>query len=216
MDELSDRIRVLDFGQAISAPVACSMLGELGADVIKIEPVEGDFTRLTAREGDSTVFMTCNHSQRSLAVNLKEPKGYNVVLQLVKSADVLVHNFRPGVMERLGLGYEDMSKSNPRLIYCAMPMYGETGPIAHRRGGEPSAQAMTGLVASGGEPGKAPIMVTHAIIDSSTGLTATFGIAWALYMRERTGVGQKVSTNLLNVGTYLQATSITDYLLEGR
>jgi crotonobetainyl-CoA:carnitine CoA-transferase CaiB-like acyl-CoA transferase len=209
-------IKVLDFSQAMFGPVCTRLLGDLGADVIKIEPLEGDFTRLTPGGGDSTAFLSCNRSKRSLSINLKDTRGLEIVLRLVTNVDVLVQNFRPGVMKELGLDYEALHKINPRLIYGSFYMYGETGPLAHRRGADIWAQAMTGVVASQGSPDGPPYLAAHFFLDYGGAALNAFAIATALLMRERTGVGQEVTNNLINSGAYLQEYAISYYLMEGR
>ena len=211
-----DGVKVLDFSQAAFGPIATRLLGDLGADIIKVEPLEGDFARLTAlREGDSVTFLSCNRSKRSLSVNLKDPRGKEIVLKLVKQVDVIVQNFRPGVMTRLGLDYETVSKLNPRIVYGSFYMFGDTGPMSRWRGADPLAQAFTGVVAGQGEPGKPPYLAGHPFIDYGGAALNAFAISTALFMRERTGVGQEVTNSLTNSGMYLQQPTIDAYLIEG-
>ncbi len=209
-------IKVLDFSQAMFGPVCTRLLGDLGADVIKVEPLGGDFTRLTPDGGDSTAFLCCNQSKRSLTINLKDARGLEIVSRLATEADVLVQNFRPGVMKELGLDYEKLSKINPKLIYGSFYMYGETGPLVHRRGADIWAQAMTGLVASQGSPDGPPYLAGHFFLDYGGAALNAFAIATALFMRERTGVGQEVTNNLISSGAFLQEYAISYYLIEGR
>ncbi len=209
-------IKVLDFSQAMFGPVCARLLGDLGADVTKIEPLEGDFTRITAGGDDSTAFLCCNQNKRSLSVNLKDSRGREIVLKLAAEADVLVQNFRPGVMKELGLDYETLHKINPRLIYGSFYMYGETGPLSHRRGGDIWAQAITGVVASQGSPDGPPYLAGHFFLDYGGAALNAFAIAAALIWRERTGVGQEVTNNMLNSGVFLQEYAISYYLMEGR
>jgi crotonobetainyl-CoA:carnitine CoA-transferase CaiB-like acyl-CoA transferase len=215
MNGILEGVKVLDFGQAIAAPVAACLLGYLGADVIKVEPLEGDVTRLTPTGDDSTTYLGANINKRSLAINLKDPLGKEIVLNLAKEADVIVHNFRLGVMQKLGLDYGVISKINPKVIYCSIYMYGDTGPMVHMRGGDPWAQAMTGVVASVGSPEGPPQMTGHVFIDMGTSIIAAFGIVGSLFQRERTGIGQELTTNLLNVGTFMQYYAVLDYLIDG-
>lgn len=208
-------IRVLDFGQAMLAPVCGRLLAELGAQVTKVEPLEGDFARLTDEPGvDSVTFMVGNLNKRSLAVNLTDERGKEIVLKLVKGTDVLVQNFRPGAMKKMGLDYEALSKINPGLIYTSLSMYGETGPLARKRGGDVWAQAFTGFVASQGSADN-PSLVGHAIFDAAGAIAGALATVTALFVRERTGVGQEVTTNLVNVAVLLQWPSIAHYLVEG-
>ena len=209
-------IRVLDFGQAALGPTCGRCLADLGADVIKVEPLEGDFARLTPEPMvDSVTFMVTNLNKRSLAVNLRDPRGKEIILKLIPQTDVIVQNFRPGAMKSLGLDYEALSAINPRLIYGSFYMYGETGPLSRRRGGDMWAQAFTGLVASQGTPDGPPQMVNHTVIDYSGGVAGAFAIMTALFYRERSGVGQEVFNNLVNMGVLLQWPAISHYLVEG-
>jgi len=215
--QILEDIKVLDFGQAFFVPAATALLSHLGVEVIKIEPIEGDLTRLTAREGcDSASFLQNNVNKRSLAVNLRDNRGIEIILKLIEKVDVIVQNFRPGVMEKFGLDYTSVSKVNPRIIYCSAYMYGETGPLAHRRGGDPWAQAMTGIVGLQGSPDGPPYLAGPAVTDHVGGALCAFGITAALLIRERTGVGQEITLNLLNTGAFLQQPEISDYLVDGK
>jgi crotonobetainyl-CoA:carnitine CoA-transferase CaiB-like acyl-CoA transferase len=134
----------------------------------------------------------------------------------VRDADVIVENFRPGAMNKLGLGYEEVSKVNPRIIYCSISMYGQTGPLAHRRGGEPWAQAIDGMVMNIGNPNGPSQMVTSPVTDYSTGLMSAFSIASALYARQKNGEGQRITTSLFEVGTFIQESSYMEFLIDGK
>ncbi|MFC1962170.1 CaiB/BaiF CoA transferase family protein [Chloroflexota bacterium] len=208
-------IKVLDFSQAILGPVCARLLADLGADVIKVEPLEGDFSRLTGEPGiDSITFMVSNLNKRSLALNLKDSRGIEIALNLARTADVLIENFRPGAMRKLGLGYEELAKTNPGLVYASLSMYGETGPLARRRGGDIWAQAFTGIVESQGSP-DSPSLIGHALIDAAGAVTGAFAVMVALFERAKTGIGREVSTNLVNVSVLLQWPAIAHYLVEG-
>jgi CoA:oxalate CoA-transferase len=211
-----DGIRVLDFGQAVLAPICCRLLADLGADVIKVEPLEGDFTRMTAEPMvDSVTFMTVNLNKKGLSVNLRDPEGLEIIKKLIPKVDVIVQNFRVGAMKKLGLDYETLSKINKRLVYASCYMYGDTGPLSRRRGGDMWAQAFTGIVESQGYPGQPPQMIGHSVIDFAGGISAAYAIMVALFNRERTGIGQEVFTNLLNVSVFLQLPAISHYIMEG-
>ncbi len=210
-------IRILDFGQAFFVPVATELISHLGVDVIKIEPLEGDLTRLTAREGcDSASFLQSNVNKRSLSLNLRDSRGVDIILKLVEKSDVIVQNFRPGVMEKLGLDYQAVSRINPRIIYCSAYMYGDKGPLSRRRGGDPWGQAMTGIVALQGSPDGPPYMAGPAVCDHVGAALCAFSITAALLIRERTGIGQELTLNLLNAGAFLQQPEISDYLVDGK
>lgn len=207
-------IKVLDFTQYVIGPVCTQLMGKLGADVIKIEPIEGDGARITASGTDSTLFLACNAGKRSLALNLKEPKGLEILFRLAKEVDVIIENFRPGVMKKLGIGYEAISKINPRIIYASLSMYGPVGPLAHRRGADPWAQAFTGVVAGQGDPDGPPYLAGHAFMDTGGALSATVGIITALFVREKTGKGQEVTTNLVSSGLFMQHTTFGYTLID--
>ena len=213
-----EAIKILDFSQAVLGPTCSQLLGDLGADVIKVEPLGGDFTRISnMRDADSSIFLACNRNKRSIAVNLKTPAGKEIVLELAKKTDVIIQNFRPGVMKRLGLDYKKISAINSKIVYLNLNMYGDTGPLSHRRGGDPWAQAFTGMVASQGSPEGPPYLCGHAVIDLGGGLIGDVGILTALMERERAGRGQELSINMIHAGLYMQTTtfcySLTDGLL---
>lgn len=209
-------IRVLDFGQAALCPTCGRLLADLGADVIKVEPLEGDFARITPDPNiDSVTFMVTNLNKRSLAINLRDPRGKEILLKLVPQVDVLIQNFRPGAMKNLGLDYETLKAINPRLIYGSFYMYGETGPLARRRGGDMWAQAFTGVVASQGSPDGPPQMINHTVMDYGGGMAAAFAVMTALFYREKTGMGQEVFSSIINIAVLLQWPAIAHYLVEG-
>jgi crotonobetainyl-CoA:carnitine CoA-transferase CaiB-like acyl-CoA transferase len=194
-------IRIVDFSHVFQGPVGTQLLGDFGADVIKVErPGSGDWSRSWGPyiQDVSLPFVSLNRNKRSIALNLKCEAGKEILLELLKTADVLVHNFRPGVMEKLGLGYEDMAALNPRLIYARSSGWGDRGPYVERgRGGHDlMARASAGLFAPLGPDG---LPVPAGIsADYPAGLLLTIGILVALRARERTGRGQLVSTDLLS------------------
>lgn len=208
-------VKVLDFTQAAMGPICTEFLADMGADVIKVEPIEGEMTRISALGVDSSLFVALNRNKKSLAVNVKDPRGFGIVISLVKEADVIVENFRPGAMENMGLGYDGIREKNPKVIYCSMSCYGDIGPLAHRRGADPWAQAFTGVVASQGSPGGPPYLAGSGYMDSGGALTAVGGICAALFLRERTGVGQKISLNLIHVSLLLQITNFAYHIIDG-
>jgi CoA:oxalate CoA-transferase len=215
METPLDGMRVLDFSQAVFGPICARLLGQLGAEVIKIEPLEGDFTRISESGGDSTLFLANNYCKRSIALNLKEEKGVDIACELAKCADVIVENFRPGVMGRLGLGYEEISKLNPKIVYASLSMYGEKGPWAHRRGADIWAQAFTGVVAGQGSPDGPPYLAGHGFMDHSGSLAAALAIVSALLVREKTGKGQEITTNLISSGLFAQTGTFCYTLIDG-
>ena len=212
-------LRVVDFTQAMAAPFGTMNLADMGADVIKIEPpVTGEPTRelsSVTQNGHSVTFMTMNRNKRGLTVDLKTPEGVEIVRRLVATADVFVQNYRPGVAERLGLGYEALAAINPRLIYCSVSGFGSTGPYASRGGYDLIAQGMSGVISVTGEE-DAPAKSGVPLSDLCAGLFAAYGILCALEYRERTGQGQLVDTSLLEAAMALTAWETTEYWVTGR
>jgi crotonobetainyl-CoA:carnitine CoA-transferase CaiB-like acyl-CoA transferase len=197
-------VRVLDLTQVMAGAYCSMLLADMGADVIKIErPEGGDDTRRMSRGGDvetSPAFNAMNRNKRGLAVDLKDPRGAEVVRRLARDADVLVENFRPGLLGRFGLGQEDLRAENPALIYCSISGFGATGPYAGRGGYDLVAQAMSGLMSMTGEQGGAPAKVGVPICDLNAGVFAAYGVLSAYIHRLRTGEGQFVDTSLLESG----------------
>ena len=212
-------LRVIDFTQAMAAPYCTMNLADLGADVIKLEPPgEGEPTRhlgAVHKRGHSATFMTMNRGKRDLAVDLKQPDGVALVKRLVKTADVFVQNYRPGVAERLGLGYPALSAINPRLIYCAVSGFGGTGPYAPRGGYDLIAQGMSGVISVTGDEDGPPAKSGVPISDLAAGLFSAYGILCALEFRERTGEGQLVDTSLLEAAMALTVWEATEYWVTG-
>jgi len=212
-------LRVIDFTQAMAAPYCTMNLADLGADVIKLEPPgEGEPTRhlgAVHKRGHSATFMTMNRGKRDLAVDLKQPEGVVLVKRLVKTADVFVQNYRPGVAERLGLGYAALSEVNPRLIYCAVSGFGGTGPYAPRGGYDLIAQGMSGVISVTGDEDGAPAKSGVPLSDLAAGLFSAYGILCALEYRERTGLGQLVDTSLLEAAMALTVWESTEYWVTG-
>lgn len=212
-------IRIIDFSHVYQGPVGLQLLADFGADVIKVErPGSGDWSRSWGPyiQGLSMPYASLNRNKRSVTLNLKSEAGKEVVLKLIESADVLVHNFRPGVMERLGLGYDDLKELNPRLIYARSSGWGDEGPYVERgRGGHDMlARAAAGWFDSLGEDG-VPIPAGISA-DYPAGLMLAQGILLALLARERTGRGQLVSTDLLSVAFHAHTWESGAVLNEGR
>jgi len=192
--------RIVDVSQVISGPVCTRILGDQGADVVKVEPLGGDLTRLMgdAGRGMSPIFATTNRNKRSLALDLKNERGVEVVRRLARDADVFVQNFRPGAAERLGIGEPELRAENPRLVYVSISGFGETGPYAGKRVYDPVIQALSGLTAiQGGTKGR-PAMLRLIVPDKVTALSAAQAITAALLARERTGAGQHVRLAMLD------------------
>lgn len=194
-------VRVIEAAQIMAGPVCGLMLADLGAEVVKIEKFPGgDDARQYQKPGDPALppsFRMINRGKRSLALDLRTPRGREVLEQLVRRSDVLTENFRMGVMERLGLGYEALGKVNPALIYCSISGYGRAGPLARKGGFDLILQAFSGIISATGEPGRKPVKPGVSIADINAGVLAAFGIVSAYVHRLRTGEGQRVDTSLL-------------------
>jgi len=197
-----DGIRIIDLTAMISGPLATMMLADQGAEVIKVEnPAGGDFTRSAAnRQGDmSALYLNNNRNKKSVALNLKEPEGREALLKLVTTADVFVQNFRPGVIERMGLGEEDLRKVAPDLIMVSISGFGDSGPYAQRPVYDPLIQGLSGLATvQAGSDGRRPQLVRTILPDKLTGVTAAQAITAALFARERTGEAQHVRLSMLD------------------
>ncbi len=202
-----DGLRVLDFTRVLSGPHCTRMLADLGADVIKIEPPAGDVTRFTAprRNGMPSYYAQQNTGKRSVSIDLHRAEGAELAMELAERCDVLVENFRPGVMDRFGLGYDAVAERNPRLVYASITGYGTTGPWKDRRAYAPVVQAETGLTKSQGDHGRNGVYRTdrHSHADVYTSLDAAAGVLAALFQRERTGRGQWVDVAMAQVMLYV-------------
>ena len=195
-------LRVLDISQVMAGPFCCMLLGDMGADVIKIEPPRtGDSTRhsmgFRLKGEDSPGFLALNRNKRSICLNLKDEAEREVLYALVKTADILVENARPGVAQRLGIDYATLSELNPRLVYASISGFGQTGPWAMRPGFDLIAQAMSGVLSSNGFPGMEPAKNSIAVADLGAGLFSVYGILSAIIGREKTGKGQYIDASLL-------------------
>ncbi|NHN84521.1 CoA transferase [Acetobacter musti] len=196
-------IRVLDVTQVMAGPVCTMLLGDLGADIIKIEPPEtGDQTRgamgFRMKGDDSMGFLNMNRNKRSIALNLKNPAGREVFLELVKTADILVENYRPGVVRKLGIDYDTLSKINPRLVYASISGFGQTGPWSDRPGFDLMAQAMSGVMSVTGHPGGPPVKAGVPVADIGCALFATYAILAAYIGCEKSGQGQFIDASLFD------------------
>jgi crotonobetainyl-CoA:carnitine CoA-transferase CaiB-like acyl-CoA transferase len=194
-------VRVLELTQVMAGPFCGQVLADMGADVIKVEPPEGDPTRhalgFTLREGgDTAAFLAVNRNKRSVALDLKDDGDRERFYALVDGADVVLENHRPGVAERLGVGYETLAERNPRLIYASISGFGQTGPYAQRPGFDLIAQGLSGVMSVTGEPGGEPVKCGIPISDLSSGLFCAVAILSAYVARERTGRGQRIDTSL--------------------
>ncbi len=209
---------VLDLTSHLSGPYAAMMLGDQGADVIKIEPPGvGDAARGMPPfvNGESAPFMIWNRNKRSIVLDLKAPSDMATMLELVDRADILIENFRPGVMERLGLGYEALHARNPRLVYGSISGFGQTGPYRRRGGFDLMTQGMSGLMSTNGPEDGPPHRLPIAISDVSAGMFLAFGLLAAIEARHRTGRGQWVETSLLESATALGVYEAAHYFATG-
>jgi crotonobetainyl-CoA:carnitine CoA-transferase CaiB-like acyl-CoA transferase len=219
-EETYEGLRVLDLSENIAGPLACMVLADLGADVIKVErPVVGEATRSLPPHwaGESTVFLTVNRNKRSVALDLRSDAGREAVLTLAERADVVVESFRPGVADRLGLGFSHLSARNPSLVHCAINAFG-TGPLGHDRPGyDALLQAFTGIMAMTGEPDGGPSRAAPSIIDITTGMWAVMSVMAALTRRERMTEPepQSLEATLIDSGLFLECHQIIGYLGSG-
>jgi CoA:oxalate CoA-transferase len=200
-----DGVRVLDFTRVLSGPHCTRTLRDLGADVIKVEPPSGDLTRFSTprRNGLSTYFVQQNVGKRNVSIDLARPEGVALVLELVEHADVLVENYRPGVMDRLGLGYDDVHRHNPRLVYASISGYGQTGPWVHRRAYAPVVEAEAGIIASQSRRRRGPLAKDpHSHADAYTAIETAVAILAALHQRHGTGRGQRLDVSMAETMLY--------------
>jgi formyl-CoA transferase len=196
-----DGVRVLDLTRALAGPYCSLMLGDMGAEVVKVEmPGSGDETRGWGPpfvEGESSYFMSINRNKKSLTLDLKQPEGREILHKLSERSDVLVENFRPGTMARLGLSYEDAEKLNPRLVYCSISGYGQTGPRASQPAYDQILQGMGGAMSLTGPAEGPPTKFGIPIADIAAGMFAAYAVASALFARERSGRGQMIDASML-------------------
>jgi crotonobetainyl-CoA:carnitine CoA-transferase CaiB-like acyl-CoA transferase len=215
-----DGIRIVSFCHYLQGPAATQYLADMGADVIKIEPPRGAYERAwspakTYVAGVSGFFLCANRNKRSLAVDLKAPEGRELVLKLIDTADVVVENFRPGVLDRLGFGYDALKQRKPDLIYASASGFGSSGPMAEKPGQDLLVQARCGLAAVTGTPETGPTPVGCAAVDQHGGALLAMGILGACVRRLRTGQGTRVEGSLFAAGVDLQTEPLTNYLSGG-
>ncbi len=219
MTQAFEKVRILDFSQVIAGPFAAQLLNMLGATVIKVEqPGSGDQMRgilpvdESPRPGLTPGFMAYNFGKQSVAINLKAPDAREVIMKLVAQSDVVVENFRAGVIDQLGFGYEALREIKPDIIYCSISGYGQTGPDSRRAAYDAAIQASSGMMAATGHPGTGPTRATAFPIDISTGITAAFAIASALYRHAQTGEGQRLDVAMQDTAITLLSTHYARYL----
>ncbi|HEY0439416.1 MAG TPA: CoA transferase, partial [Xanthobacteraceae bacterium] len=217
MLDLLQGVRVVSFNHFLFGPMGIQALGDLGADVIMIETPDGAWQRHWSsgdlwHDGDGMLHLCTNRNKRNVAIDLKSEKGRAIALQLVDQADVVAENFRPGVMEKLGFGYETLKARNPKLIYASASGYGPDGPYVARPGQDLLAQALFGMMAITGQAQNGPRPAGVSVMDHHGGALFALGIVAALFRRERTGRGCRVDTNLMQAALDLQSESLTAWL----
>jgi crotonobetainyl-CoA:carnitine CoA-transferase CaiB-like acyl-CoA transferase len=214
-------VRILDFTQVLAGPYASYQLALLGADVIKIERRGGEDMRRTplsrewADRNMAPAFLAVNGNKKSLTLDLQKPAAREIVLKLAAKADVVMENFRAGVMDRLGLGYAALSDVNPRLIYCAISGFGQTGPFSNEAGYDGKIQAMSGIMAITGHEAMGPTRAGFAVCDVLSGATGAFAISSALFQRTHTGKGQFLDVSMLEASLAFLTTQVADYTVAG-
>ena len=214
-------VRVLDFTQVMMGPCCTQMLGDYGADVIKIERAGwGDLSRWSVGEdpdgGNNPVFASLNRNKRSVALDLKTEEDREAVLRLVGTSDVVVNNFRPGVMERMGFGYDDLRRINPRIVYAVGTGFGLDGPYVHKGGQDVLAQAMSGAMHRRSDSSVPLTVYPTALADYAAGMHLVQGILLALMQREKSGVGQQVAVSLFNSMLAMQMQEAAVWMMRGR
>jgi crotonobetainyl-CoA:carnitine CoA-transferase CaiB-like acyl-CoA transferase len=215
---LLEGIVVLDTTQVMAGPYCAMLLADMGARVIKVEPPDGDSTRVMAgaRGNDSAAFNAVNRGKLGVVLDLTNDKGRAVFTQLARTADILVENYRPGVMARLGLDYARLSAENPRLVYASISGHGQTGPWAQKGGFDLIAQGLSGIMSVTGTPGGPPVKAGLPLTDLGAGLFAAIGILGALHHRASSGRGQHVDTSLVDAGLAMSVWEVADYVTTGQ
>ncbi len=213
-------IRVIDLSRVLGGPYCTQILGDHGAEVIKIEPPQGDETRDWGppfRDDAASYYVGVNRNKRTLALDLARPAGRTVLLRLLEGADVLIHNFKSGTMERWGLGYRQiLAERFPRLIYCEVTGFGGDGPLGALPGYDAAVQAMSGMMSINGTPESGPVRMGTPMVDLATGLNAAIGILLALHVRHRSGRGQAIDVALYDSAIALLHPHAANYLMSGK
>ena len=218
MPSALENVKVVDLTRTLAGPFCTMMLGDMGADVVKIEePERGDETRSWTPfwNGESTQFVSFNRNKRSLSLNLREKEGLDIVRALAADADVMIESFRAGALERMGLGYGDICRINPGIVYCSISGYGRTGPMAEKPGYDLIIQAYSGLMDLTGDPDGLPLRVGFSLVDLFTGMMAYGSVVTALYHQRQTGQGQHIEAALLDGQVAALSYHATAYLATG-
>jgi crotonobetainyl-CoA:carnitine CoA-transferase CaiB-like acyl-CoA transferase len=214
-------VKILDFTQVLAGPFGSYQLALLGAEVIKVERREGEDMRRTplsrewADRGMAPSWLAINGNKRSLTLDLQKPAAVEIVKRLVANADVVMENFRAGVMDRLGIGYAALSEINPRLIYCAVSGFGQTGPYSNEAGYDGKIQALSGIMSLTGHAEMGPTRAGFAVCDVLSGMTAAFAVSSALFQRTHTGKGQFVDVSMLEASLAFLSTQVADFTVAG-
>ena len=214
-------VKILDFTQVLAGPYGSYQLALLGAEVIKVERREGEDMRRTplsrewADRGMAPSWLAINGNKRSLTLDLQRPEAVQIVQRLVSQADVVMENFRPGVMDRLGIGYAALSEINPRLIYCAVSGFGQTGPYRDEAGYDGKIQALSGIMSITGHKETGPTRAGFAVCDVLSGMTAAFAVSSALFQRNHTGKGQHIDVSMLEASLAFLSTQVADFTVAG-
>jgi crotonobetainyl-CoA:carnitine CoA-transferase CaiB-like acyl-CoA transferase len=214
-------VRILDFTQVLAGPYGSYQLALLGADVIKVERREGEDMRRTplsrewADRGMAPSWMAINGNKRSLTLDLRKAASQEIVFRLAAKADVVMENFRPGVMDRLGFGYAALSEINPKLIYCAISGFGQTGPYSHEAGYDGKIQALSGIMSITGHAEMGPTRAGFAVCDVLSGMTAAFSVSSALFQRTHTAKGQFIDVSMLEASLAFLSTQVADFTVAG-
>jgi CoA:oxalate CoA-transferase len=222
MAKLLEGIRVLDLTNVLAGPFCCYQLAVLGAEVIKVEaPGSGDLARQLGADPELNAsrmgasFLAQNAGKRSVTINLKHPQGKEAFLRLVATADALVENFRPGVMDRLGLGYGALAEVKPDLVYCAISGFGHDGPLRANPAYDQIIQGLSGVMSVTGSPDTAPLRVGYPVCDTMGGITAAFAVAAALFRRARTGEGECIDVSMLEATLVAMGWAVSNWLIAG-
>lgn len=216
LEKILSGVRVIDLTQNVAGPYCTQILGDLGAEIIKVErPRRGDDTRdwrPPEIEGVSSIFLALNRNKRSVCIDLKSPAGRKLVIEMAAKCDVVIHSLKPGSAEKMGLGFNDLQAVNPKLIYCALSAFGQTGPLAELPGYDPLMQAFTGIMSTLGNEGDDPVRVGVSLIDMGTGIWSALGILTGILHLHKTGEGVLVETSLLDTGVSWMTVFVASYL----
>jgi len=211
-------IRVLDLTRVLVGPFATQIMGDLGAEIIKVEPLQGDESRSwppTLDKGESGYFCSLNRNKKAITLNLKDSRGQKIIAQLARNADVVMENFTPGVVKKLNIDYESLSKENPSIIYCSISGYGQTGPYRNKKAYDPIIQGITGLMSITGEKGRSPVKVGIPITDLVAGLYSVIAVQSALLYSRETGKGQYIDVALYDSMISMLTTMAAEYFATG-